>query len=343
MLWTKRILLTVFLVILGLIGIGSAWQAWSAARDAKRFPMPGVLIDVGGRKLHLYCSGQGSPLVLLENGLGADFSAWQRVQRGVAKFTRVCSYDRAGMGWSESSNNPTQAQYVVADLHTLLAKADIQGPLILVGWSAGGVFARRYLREYPKGIVGLVLVESSHEQQGKRMPKFPGQAAADADQNRTLTLCRFTQWTGLERALGVFNKIAEAQLANAAERPGFVAIANQSDFCAGIQHENAGFPADVQSDIPPASLGALPLVVLTRGKTMLPSDLPFPVGAEDLRKASAAWFAMQAELAALSTRSTHRRVAGSGHSIPLERPYALVAALRDMVTASADTLITTQR
>ncbi len=306
MLWLKRIALTLLVVVVSLIGIGSAWQAWSAASDAKRYPTPGVLVDVGARTLHLYCSGHGSPLVLLENGLGADFTAWQRVQPAVARFTRVCSYDRAGMGWSEPSNNPTQAQYVVADLHALLAKAGIHGPMILVGWSAGGVFARRYVLEHPQGIVGLVLVESSHEQQGKRLPKLPGQDAAEANQNRTLTLCRYTQWTGLERALGVFDKIAEAKHVEAAVHPGFVAMSNQSDFCAGIQHENSGFPADVQNSTGPASLGALPVVVLTRGKPMLPADLPFPVGAEDLHTMAAAWLQMQAELAALSTRSGHQ-------------------------------------
>ncbi len=334
MLWLKRIVLTLLALLVSLVGIGSAWQAWSAARDAERFPMPGVLINVGGRNLHLYCSGRGTPAVLLENGLGADFSAWQRVQPAIAKFTRVCSYDRAGMGWSDPSNNPTRAQYVVADLHALLTRADVHGPMLLVGWSAGGVFARRYVREHPQDIVGLVLVESSHEQQGMRLPKLPGQDAAEADQNRMLTLCRYTQWMGLERALGVFDEIAEAQHVAASLRPGFVAVSNQSDFCAGIQHENTGFPADVHDSTPPASLGALPLVVLTRGKPMLPADLPFPTRAEDLHRMSRAWLQMQAELAALSTRAKHIQVAGSGHAVPLERPDAVVAAVAEMVRSA---------
>lgn len=337
MLWLKRISVALIVAVVAIlcigIGIGSAWQAWSMARDAERLPMPGVLVDAGGHKLHLYCSGQGTPLVLLENGLGADYTAWQRVQPAVAKFTRVCSYDRAGMGWSEPANNPTRAQYVVADLHRLLTNAGIHGPMILVGWSAGGLFARRYVHDYPSGIVGLVLVESSHEQQGWRLPKLPNQDQAEADQNRTLTLCRYTQWTGLERALGIFEKIAVAQHFDGALRDAFVAMANQSDFCAGIQQENTGFPADVQSKAQPASLGALPLVVLTRGKPMLPSDLPFRARVDDLRKTDAAWFRMQAELATLSSHSTQRRVAGSGHAIPLDRPDVLVAALREMAAA----------
>ena len=118
---------------------------------------------------------------------------------------------------------------------------------------------------------------------------------------------------------------------DASVRPGFVAVSNQSDFCAGIQQENAGFPADVQSNAPPASLGTLPLVVLTRGKPMLPADLPFPTRGEDLRQTTEVWLQMQAELAALSTRSKHVQVAGSGHAIPLERPDAVVAAVRETV------------
>ena len=130
------------------------------------------LVDVGGgRKLHLSCSGTsaaGSPTVVLESGAGNDSSSWNRVQPEVAQFVRVCSYDRAGLGRSDPVSAPRTIVAVTEDLHTLLANAKVSGPYVLVGHSLGGILVRLYASYYPAEVVGMVLVDSAHEDEPDR-------------------------------------------------------------------------------------------------------------------------------------------------------------------------------
>ncbi len=136
----------------------------SAALDA--------LVDVGGgRKLHINCTGtslSGIPTVVLESGAGNDSSVWNRVQPEVSKFTRVCSYDRAGLGTSDPVPAPRTIVAVTEDLHTLLLNSKVNGPYILVGHSLGGILVRLYASYYPAEVAGMVLVDSSHEDEPDR-------------------------------------------------------------------------------------------------------------------------------------------------------------------------------
>ena len=118
---------------------GAIYQSASSASDSKNYPPPGQLYDVGDNKLHLYCTGEGSPTVILEAGAGSPSLAWFLVQEKVAEFTRVCSYDRAGFGWSEPASGLLSTHQVAANLHGLLEAAGVPGPYVLVGHSAGGV------------------------------------------------------------------------------------------------------------------------------------------------------------------------------------------------------------
>ena len=128
-------------------------------------------MDVGGRRLHINCTGrnvEGSPTIVLEAGLGDSSSAWNRVQPEVAKFARVCSYDRASLGGSEAAPVPRTIEAVVADLHALLTNAKVPSPYVLVGHSLGGILTRLYASRYPKEVVGMVLVDSAHEDEPDR-------------------------------------------------------------------------------------------------------------------------------------------------------------------------------
>src|SRR5690349_5336558 len=126
-------------------------------------PPPGKLVDVGGWRLHLYCTGEkraGQPTVILEPGIG-DFSVeWSLVQPGVAKYARVCSYDRAGDGWSDWGPHPRTYRQIVYELHTLLDKAGVKPPFVLVGQSYGGWLVRLYALTYPSDVAGMVLVDA---------------------------------------------------------------------------------------------------------------------------------------------------------------------------------------
>ncbi len=188
-------------VLLVVLGVGGAAYQWSAsASDAKRFPMPGERIDIGGRALHLYCSGEGPVTVLLENGLGGNYSAWRLVQPSIAQFARVCNYDRAGLGWSDPSDRATRAEFVSDDLHKLVVAAGLKPPFVLVGWSAGGVFARRYYHDHPDGIIGMVFVDSSQEQQRHRLAEPGDTQKQQREADYELRACRALAWSGLVRA-----------------------------------------------------------------------------------------------------------------------------------------------
>src|SRR5438105_1426277 len=131
-------------VIAILIISGIAYQALTERTDAVRFPAPGRLVDVGGHQLHLYELGSGSPAVVLESGISASSLNWRTVQSEVAKFARVCSYDRAGLGWSDLCAQQCTPEALATQLWTLLRKADIPGPYIVVGHSFGGLLVQAF-------------------------------------------------------------------------------------------------------------------------------------------------------------------------------------------------------
>lgn len=161
--WLKRILivLTVILVV-ALAGAGYFFLS-----------VKGKLVDVGGHRLYLNCTGEGSPTVILDAGLGDDSSnSWSDVQPEIAKFTRVCSYDRANTGESDSISKPRTIEQIVADLHNLLTNAKVPAPYVLVGHSFGGMNVRMYAAKYPTEAAGIVLVDSSLEDLFVRLDAF---------------------------------------------------------------------------------------------------------------------------------------------------------------------------
>ena len=167
-----------------MIGILTA-VGCAAANDV---PSPtGQLIDIGGRKLHIHCTGNGAPTVIIENG-GAAFSFdWELVQPEVTRFTRTCTYDRAGYAWSDVGPEFDTFNQAVHDLHTLLDRAGIAGPYVLVGHSFGGLLVRFYQATYPKDVVGMVLVDSSHEASFQQVgPKVVRIAELTANQYKSL-------------------------------------------------------------------------------------------------------------------------------------------------------------
>ncbi len=133
--------------------------------DARRFPPPGKMVDVGGYSLHLYSTGEGSPTVIMEAGTAGCCLMWCKVEPEVAKFTNVGTYDRAGMGWSDAGPMLRTRQQIVDELHTLLKNAGIPGPYVFVGHSFGGLLVRHFANEFPRDVAGMVLVDSVHENQ----------------------------------------------------------------------------------------------------------------------------------------------------------------------------------
>jgi pimeloyl-ACP methyl ester carboxylesterase len=151
--------MVLLLTILLLFALGALYESLARRNDLQKYPPPGQLIDVGGFRLHLHCRGEGSPTVLLDAGLGDSSVVWTAVQEQLAQSYRVCSYDRAGIAWSDEGPLPRTAQAAIEELQTLLANAGESPPYLLVGHSAGANYMRLFANAYPEAVAGLVLVE----------------------------------------------------------------------------------------------------------------------------------------------------------------------------------------
>lgn len=160
---TRRITVAVATVLLFLVLAGVTFQSVSNAVERRRFPHPGRLIDIGGHQLHLYCVGNRGPVVVLESPAGGVSTNWAWVQNDLRSITRICSYDRSGLGWSEAGDDEFDAARVPDELHTLLEEAGEREPFILAGQELGAAFARFYAARYPRDVIALVLIDDPFE------------------------------------------------------------------------------------------------------------------------------------------------------------------------------------
>src|SRR6266581_4367311 len=198
------VLALVILLVLAVVA-GVVYQGITSAVDASMYPPPGRLVDVSGYRLHIHCTGSGGPgpAIILDAGNGGSSLDWSLVQPGVATFTRVCSYDRAGYGWSESGPTPRSSGRIVRELHTLLVNTGVPGPYVLVGHSFGGLNMRLYAYTYPQEVAGLVLVDSSHENNPT------ARVAIQNGQSQLATCQRFAPF-GIVRLFGLRNSFIAA-------------------------------------------------------------------------------------------------------------------------------------
>ena len=320
--WLKRGLLGLLIFLVALTLIGATYQAIATEVDKRNYSAPGQLVDVGGYRLHLYCTGvndAGNPTVILEQGLGGISPAWGFVQPEVAKVTRVCSYDRAGMGWSDSGPEPRDAQQIAGELHTLLQNANIQGPYVLAGWSFGGLYIREYASQYPDEVTGIVLLDSSHPDQWTSTPD--GQAQFESSSKI------YSVSPALAR-LGVMRVMGSLQPAVSLPMPHSGAIKASFASTKDWDAQSAEFlasPATTTQVNESASLGNTPLFVLTA------TEHGMPPNQEEL------WQNWQIDLATLSTNSIHKIVEGANHAsfwLDAEIAEASVDAIMQVVEAA---------
>jgi pimeloyl-ACP methyl ester carboxylesterase len=166
----RRVSITVATVLLFLVLGGVTYQSVSNAVERRRFRHPGRLVDVGGHQLHLYCAGEGRPIVVLEAPAGGMSMHWAWVQNDLKAVVRVCSYDRSGLGWSEAPDSRYDPARVPDELHALLQQAGERGPFILAGQELGAAFARLFAARYPREVVALVAVDDLSEQSVSTAP-----------------------------------------------------------------------------------------------------------------------------------------------------------------------------
>jgi pimeloyl-ACP methyl ester carboxylesterase len=172
---TKMTALYLVQLLVIVLVVGRIYEVMMEARDDKRMPPPGQLFDVEGHLMHIHCQGQGSPTIVVEQGSGEQSLGWSEVIENMSRISRTCAYDRVGMGYSEPVGKPTSASDIAHNLERLLQAAEITDDLVLVGWSAGGIYQREFYRQFPERVKGMVLVDSAHEQQTQKLPPAPAE------------------------------------------------------------------------------------------------------------------------------------------------------------------------
>ena len=327
------ILLAGLLVVL--LMAGAIFQAVTSASDLKKYPATGKLYDIGEYSLHLTCTGEGSPTVMLEAGSSTPGLTWAPVQNEIEKSTRVCSYDRAGYGYSESAKGPLAPQQVASDLHALLKAAEVPGPYIMVGHSAGGVYVRTYASQYPSEVVGMVLVDSSHEGENLILP--PEWVKLNRTQNTMMAACRVMSPFGLMRLSHMFDAVIAGVTMDRQVGEAYLAATYQTRFCRVSAEEIAALAATLYQPDTPGSLGDMPLIVLTADtsqaqlEAQIPGYLKSTVGPEMVAKVFQANREMQQSLVGLSSQGRQVMVPNSGHMIQLEKPEVVIDAIRDVL------------
>ncbi len=296
--------------------LGALWEWRAEAADTRAYPPPGVLVDVGGHRLHVVCAGAGSPTVVIDAGLGDWSTAWSLVQPEVARTTRTCTYDRAGSGWSDPGTQPSIASAFALELHALLEHADVRGPYVLVGHSMGGLTMQVFARDYASEVAGLVLIDSMNSG-APPQPSDAGRAPASLPPVVGFFV-RGVGHLGFARLLTVLGDPLGSSPAELSPEAAAAAAARGvlPRHLEAFAAEFLGISAGIAEAAGVRSLGDLPVTVLTAGAN------PDP-----------AWPAKQTDLLRLSSRSTQVVSASSGHNVHLDRPADAIAAIVEMVTS----------
>jgi len=315
--WFKRGLKTLFLLLAFLGTTGLGYQAVATRIDARNYLPAGQLTNVGSYMLHIHCTGAGSPTIILESGLGGTSLDWSLVQPELAKKNQVCSYDRAGLGWSEPNptGTPRTSQSIVRELHSLLRNTGITGPYILVGLSAGGMHVQLYANQYPEDALGLVLVDPTPAQ---LMATF----AAEERQSLLPNLGQFRliqklEPFGLLRLLPLPGSESLSKLPPET-RDAIRAVNLRTGAADALYQEAAGFETSIMQTafLEPSQL---PLTVIWHGIPAEPLDL------EPLAEASLH------ELVEHSKDGKFMIAVNSAHYITFDRPDVVISEIKEML------------
>lgn len=336
--WLKWLLWGVVGLVVFIPLCGTVYEFVSRMRAAREYPVPGKLVDVGGRRLQIDCRGSGSPTVVFEAGLDTHGSlSWAAVQDDVAKTTRACAYSRAGIMWSDPHAGPQNGTTVAADLHTLLANAGEKPPFVLVGHSLGGPYIMTYTKNYGDQVAGLVFVDASHPDQIQRLeaanPKTEKNKEAEKTQASVMAIAPKLAWSGLVRIAAASMlpapTIRPTPLSDSVHKEMLDFFPISLDAAA---KEMSALPETFAEAGKLRQLGDRPLVVLTGA--MLYSDEILKVTGmtrEQANRMAATWLELHNDEATWSSRSEHEALNDATHYIQFDRPDAVIAAVRKVV------------
>ena len=326
----------VFAFVAGLIAVALLYQTFGAYRDAKRFPALGRVIDVGPCRLHLNVQGAGSPTVVLESGIAASSLSWALVQPEIAKFTRVAGYDRAGLGWSQRCSVSRTVEQMILEMSSLLSKAGLRSPYILVGHSFGGLLVRAYANLKPNDVVGLVLVDPVSVEYWANCGKN--------DLRRLQLGTKFSRRGAVLARFGIVRATLDILASGGRKFPKLIARASAGRGTTVLENmvgQVQKLPPEVWPMIRAhwsrsgaflamaGYLAALPESARAALHMPIPSHIPLMIlsastATEQELKERDSWIQQ-------SERGTHIRLNDCGHWIQLEQPEAVIAAVRQLI------------
>jgi pimeloyl-ACP methyl ester carboxylesterase len=285
-----------------------------------RYPVPGEFYLINGRQMHLYCTGSGFPTVVLDAGGGNDWLIWQRVQPELSKTQRVCSYDRAGVGWSELQPGVGDASHLSTELHELLKQAGENGPFVVVAASVAGFYARQYVDRYPPEVGGLVLVDSSTPEQIQAIPGSAYSAELIKRKHREVTL----EWWKEASGWALLTGDCEAQI-----EPGLEAYADfaraetcRPSYATSWRREADQFWNSADEAARARCCNDLPLLIVSQDPDNPQSSQPASI--------RSIWNNLQERLKTLSPRAYRVIARGSGHGVMIDRPDVVIQGIREI-------------
>jgi len=298
--WTRRILAGLFGLFSLVAGAGATYQWVSTRKELASTPPPGQLVDVGGHRLHLWCTGTGAPPVILEAGLGGSSADWGFVQPEIARFTRVCSYDRAGMGFSDPGPSPRTARRIAEELAKLIDRSGLEGPVVLVAASSGGFDVRVFASDHTDRVTGLILVDASHEDQRHEVPPL-------------------ARWVPLLSSIGIFRLLG----ISFGPSPALLAPSVQR-FAGATRFRAAGYQAAADEIIHIRESASE--VRASRRKLAIPV-----VVVTGARGADATWRDLQRDQIKLSEHECQIIAEQAGHLVQIDQPQIVVNAVRAVI------------
>jgi len=315
------------LVVLTIIPLTLAARAKALLKT--QYPPIGEMVDIGGYRLHMHVEGVGVPTVILDAGAGGIGLSWELIRPAIAKMTRVVTYDRAGLGWSDPSPYLRDAATMALELHSMLTNANVKAPYILVGHSLGGVVARQFAAKYPNEVAGLVMVDSAHEQQ---MKHFPGAVVKMVKSMKGMfAIMKLMSKLGIFAlkpnliSIGGNGKLSKDLVSQMQS----VMASSKSHAEAMVAESESVYAARTQ---PVSTLGDLPLTVISHGQ-LDGEAVPPSLGQKVRDDYEAAWQKLQVEITSLSTRGRRIVAEKSGHNVIFDQPEIVIESVLEMMTS----------